>query len=317
MTLLGRALIGDTSCYGEIEDDRFFVVVGDIFGEHARNGQSMPMEDVTLGTPIDGVRFFNVMGGFNQPGTERSPERVPWWLPKATADPHGDHADVVFPSVLTGDMQMEAELAVVVGHPLRNASVAEAQDAIFGWSVFNDFTAPEFGRLEVIELWATSKSIDGFTAWGPWIRRDLTEERVMEGLAIKGYLNGAEVQAGNTEWFTFTPSEMVSHISHLIALSPGDVVALGTPYPAPEVKVGDHVVCEVEEVGLLNSYIVADTGEPTSALPRPRSAAESRLTRRGACAGCRPVDQPVDRKDTPHAGLSRRRRPSCRSCRTP
>lgn len=268
MNLLARALIGDTSCHGEIDDDRFHIVVGDLFGEYRRNGQSLPMQDVTLGAPLDGVRFVNVMGGFVEPGTTRDPERVPMWLPKATRYASGDHAEIQRPAVLTGALNMESELAVVVGRPLRNGSPAEAHDAIFGWSVYNDWTAAEFGDFGAVGLWATGKSIDGFASWGPWIRRDLTEERVMEGLTIDGFVNGEQRQAGNTRDYAFTPSEMLNHVSHLVNLFPGDVVALGTPYPAPPVNVGDHVVCEVEEVGVLNNYVVADSGEPPSLLPR-------------------------------------------------
>jgi 2-keto-4-pentenoate hydratase/2-oxohepta-3-ene-1,7-dioic acid hydratase in catechol pathway len=276
MTLLGRALFGETSCHGEIEGGRFHVVGGDLFGNCVRTGQSFSLEEVTLGTPIDGVRFFNVMGGFVEPGQSRPPERVPMWLPKATAFPTGDHGEIQLPAVLTGPMQMESELAVVVGRPLRKASPSEAEAAIFGWTVFNDFTATEFGFGQLTPLWATAKSIDGFTSWGPWIRRDLSEERVMQGLDINGYVNGDKGQIGNTRWYAFTPSELLSHVSQLIGLRAGDVVALGTPYPAPDVKVGDHVVCEVEEVGTLNNYIVADTGELPAAWPERRSAPASR-----------------------------------------
>jgi 2-keto-4-pentenoate hydratase/2-oxohepta-3-ene-1,7-dioic acid hydratase in catechol pathway len=265
MRLLGRALLGTTSCYGEIVGDRFHIVVGDIYGEHQRNGQSLPMEDVVLGAPLEGVRFVNVMGGFVDPGTVRPPERQPMWLPKATNYASGDGAEIQMPAVLTGPMQIESELAVVVGRPLRKATPAEAHDAIFGWSVFNDLTAPEYGAMG---FWAVGKSIDGFTSWGPWIRRDLTEERVMEGLAITATVNGAQVQSGNTKYYCFSPSEMLSHVSHRISLFPGDVVALGTPPPPPEVVVGDDVVCDVEEVGALRNYIVADTIGPPPALPR-------------------------------------------------
>lgn len=254
--LLGRAVLGDTSCFGEVADDRFFVLVGDVFGEHRRNGQSLPMADVVLGAPLDGVRLVNVMGGFQEPGTTRPPERQPMWLPKAVNSASGDGAEIVFPSVLTGPMQIESELAVVVSRPLRKASPAEAREAIFGWTVFNDLTAPEYGASG---FWAVGKSIDGFASWGPWIRRDLSEERVLEGLAITATVNGVRVQSGNTRYYCFTPSEMLSHISHRISLFPGDVVALGTPPPAVEVAAGDHVICEVEEVGVLNNHIVAET----------------------------------------------------------
>jgi 2-keto-4-pentenoate hydratase/2-oxohepta-3-ene-1,7-dioic acid hydratase in catechol pathway len=272
VNLLGRALIGDTSCFGEVEGDRFHIVVGDLYGEQRRNGQSLAMEDVALGAPLDGVRFVNVMGGFIEPGTTRPPERQPMWLPKATNYASGDGAEIQMPAVLTGPMQIESELAVVVGRPLRKAGPAEAHDAIFGWSVFNDLTAPEYGAMG---FWAVGKSMDGFTSWGPWIRRDLTEERVMEGLAITATVNGTQVQSGNTRYYCFSPSEMLSHVSHRISLFPGDVVALGTPPPPPEVVVGDHVVCEVEEVGVLHNYIVEDADAPPSLVPRPTSRASA------------------------------------------
>lgn len=256
MKLLARALFGDTGVFGEVEDDRFHVVAGDVFGEYRRTGQSLPLADVVLGPPMADVRIVAVMGGFLKPGTTtRRPDRLPWWLPKQVNFPSGHGAAVAYPAALTGAMQAEAELAVVVGSRLGKASPDQAREAIYGWSVFNDWTAPEYGPKG---YWALGKSIDGFASWGPWIRRDLTEERVMEGLAITATVNGQQVQTGDTRSYVFTPSEMLSHISHRVTLFPGDVVALGTPYPAPDVAVGDHVVCEVEEVGVLSNQVVED-----------------------------------------------------------
>jgi 2-keto-4-pentenoate hydratase/2-oxohepta-3-ene-1,7-dioic acid hydratase in catechol pathway len=255
--LLGRASVGGAVAHGEIEDGRFHLVAGDVFDGARRSGESLPLDDVVLLTPLDGVRFFNVMAGFVPPRAERPDDRFPWWLPKATRNPCGDGADVCWPAAVAR-VQIEAELAVVVGQPLRTATPAEAGAGIFGWTVFNDLTAPEFGEALPF-LWAMAKSIDGFTSWGPWIRRDLTEERVMQGLAITAQVNGEQVQDGNTSGFTFTPSEMLSHISHHVALEPGDVVALGTPHPAPDVAVGDRVVCTVEGVGALHNVLVPES----------------------------------------------------------
>jgi 2-keto-4-pentenoate hydratase/2-oxohepta-3-ene-1,7-dioic acid hydratase in catechol pathway len=256
--LLARALFGDTACFGEVEDDRFHVLTGNVFGEPRRTGQTLPLKDVALGPPLAGVRFVNVMGGFVAPGTTRPPERQPMWLPKAVNFASGDGAGIARPAVLTGPLQIESELAVVVGSTLRKASPAQARQAIYGWSVFNDWTAPEYG---VTGFWAVGKSIDGFASWGPWIRRDLTEEQVMDGLAVTATVNGQQVQSGNTRYFCFTPSEMLSHVSHRITLFPGDVVALGTPPPPAEVTVGDQVVCTVEEVGVLRNHVVDEPAE--------------------------------------------------------
>jgi 2-keto-4-pentenoate hydratase/2-oxohepta-3-ene-1,7-dioic acid hydratase in catechol pathway len=257
MKLIGRALLGDSSCHGEIADDRFHVLSGDIFGEPLRDGTVLALSDLKLGTPIESCRFVNVMGGFRMPERTGFEDLPPMWLPKATNFPKGDGDEIEIPSVLTGPVQIESELAAVVGRTLRKASADEARQAIYGWTVFNDVTAPEYGTMG---FWAVGKSIDGFTSWGPWIRTDMSEERVMDGLAITARVNGEEVQAGNTKTFKFRPSEVLSHVSHRITLFPGDVIALGTPYPAPEAAAGDHVECEVEEIGVLNNYFVSEKG---------------------------------------------------------
>jgi 2-keto-4-pentenoate hydratase/2-oxohepta-3-ene-1,7-dioic acid hydratase in catechol pathway len=272
---VARALIGESSCLGEVIDDSFAVITGDIFGDHRRTDESYSLSEITLGTPLEGGRFVNIMGGFNPPGTTtRAPDRLPMWLPKATNFPSGDGGEIQIPAVLTGPVVMEAELAVVVGRLLRKASPQQSHDAIFGWTVFNDITASEYGNAPLVgNLWALGKSIDGFSSWGPWIRTDLTEADVMNGLSITGRINGREVQSGNTKNYCFTPSEMLSHISHRITLFPGDVVTLGTPPLPTEVTIDDHVECEVENVGVLNNYMVAETVELPSSRPRRRSPA--------------------------------------------
>jgi 2-keto-4-pentenoate hydratase/2-oxohepta-3-ene-1,7-dioic acid hydratase in catechol pathway len=243
------------------------VLRGDLFGVVERDGQTLPMDDVVLVAPFESVRLVNIMGGFLRPGETLPPGSEPMWLPKACNYVSGDGGEIQVPSALKGPVQMEAELAVVVGRPLRKASAEEAGRAIFGWSVFNDVTAPEYGAFG---FWAVGKSIDGFASWGPWIRRDLTEARVLQGLDIIGRRNGEQVQAGNTEQFRFSPSEVLSHISHRISLFPGDVVALGTPQPPPEVALGDRVECDVEGIGVLNNLMVAETEQPPSARPLRR-----------------------------------------------
>jgi len=266
MDLVGRALVDGSWCHGTNSSGRFSVLTGSPLGPTEPTGRTVPLEEVALGPPLEGVRVINVMGGFVMPDRPQAAGLPPMWLPKAANFASGDGGQIPIPAVLTGPVQIEAELAVVVGRTLRHASADEARAAIFGWSVFNDVTAAEYGAMG---FWAVGKSIDGFTSWGPWIRRDLTEERVMAGLAIVSRVNGVEVQSGNSRHFKFTPSEMLSHISHRITLFPGDVVALGTPYPAPEVKAGDTSECEVEEVGILHNTFVADSAEMPPGWARP------------------------------------------------
>ena len=122
------------------------------------------------------------------------------WLPKATAFATGDHGEVQVPAVLTGPVQMEAELALVVGRPSAQGLCVRRPRRHFRLDGLQRLHGHRI-RLWAARrpLWATAKSIDGFTSWGPWIRRDLSEERVMQGLEIHGYVNGEKRQDGNYE----------------------------------------------------------------------------------------------------------------------
>jgi hypothetical protein len=83
-------------------------------------------------------------------------------------------------------------------------------------------------------------------------------------------------QAGNTKWFAFTPSEMLSHISQLVAMVPGDVVALGTPYPAPELTVGTTSCAWSRRSARSTATSSRTIGWPPSAHDNPLGAASQR-----------------------------------------
>jgi 2-keto-4-pentenoate hydratase/2-oxohepta-3-ene-1,7-dioic acid hydratase in catechol pathway len=255
--LIARAIFGDAVTYGQVIDDRFHLIAGDVFGESELTGQSYPVDDVVLTTPVRSGRLFAVMGGFLPPGETRAADVEPRWLPKYPNDPTGPGGPIPFWDVVKANtLQAEAELAVVVGATLSRASVDEARDGIFGWTAFNDVTAFEMA-WENMMYFAVAKSLDGYACFGPWVRTDLSEDRVMQGLEITGKVNGSQSQSGNTKYYKFTPSEMISHISHHISLRAGDIVTLGTPYPTGEMAVGDRAEVTVEEVGTLVNQVVS------------------------------------------------------------
>jgi 2-keto-4-pentenoate hydratase/2-oxohepta-3-ene-1,7-dioic acid hydratase in catechol pathway len=256
--LIARGIFGDAVSYGQVIDERFNLLRGDAFGEYELTGQSFPLSEMELTTPVPAGRLIAVMGGFLPPGETRPEDAEPMWLPKVPNDPTGPGGLIPFPEVVQAEtLQAEAELAVVVGSKLRCASVDQARMGIFGWTAFNDVTAFEksWGGM----YFAVAKSLDGFASFGPWVRTDLTEERVMEGLAITGKVNGIQSQSGNTKYYKFTPSEMLSHISHHVTLYPADIVTLGTPFPPGEFSVGDSIEVTVEGVGTLVNKVVSES----------------------------------------------------------
>ncbi|HEY3842093.1 MAG TPA: fumarylacetoacetate hydrolase family protein [Acidimicrobiales bacterium] len=144
------------------------------------------------------------------------------------------------------------ELAVVIGSTPDTASAEAAGRSIFGYTVFNDVTSLSILATGDIFL---SKSVDGFSAFGLWIRTDVSDQALRDGLAIVSRVNGVEAQRGTTAVYKWSPAEVVFAIGKFVALFPGDVISLGTPPPGAEVHVGDAVECEVEEIRVLANHI--------------------------------------------------------------
>jgi 2-keto-4-pentenoate hydratase/2-oxohepta-3-ene-1,7-dioic acid hydratase in catechol pathway len=249
---IARARIGGTISHCEVADDTIHLLAGHPFGPLERTGVSHPLAAAELLPPVEGGRTFAVLGGFWDEGADRTVELgEPLVCPKVMPLTSGDGGEVAVWSSLSA-VSMEAEMALVVGRTVRSASRAEAAAAIWGYTCCNDVTAVE----HFPQFWL-AKSFDGFCSLGPWVRTDLTEERIRAGLAIEGRINGATVQAGSTARYRFWPAEVVQYLSGVCTLHPGDVVTLGTPPPPVDVTVGDTVELEVEEIGVLTNHVVA------------------------------------------------------------
>jgi 2-keto-4-pentenoate hydratase/2-oxohepta-3-ene-1,7-dioic acid hydratase in catechol pathway len=259
---IARADAGGRTSYGEIEDDAFHPVAGDVFaGDRQRTGEAFPLDAVRLLSPVEPRRTLITMGGFRR---ERVPRGdVPWLLPKLVS-PSGDGGVIVVPPSLRDHIVWaEVELAIVIGRAVRSASPEEARAAIFGFTIFNDVSAPEFlfadPRAPALRPAPDSyraKSIDTFASLGPWIDTALTPDDVDAGLALTARVNDAVVGEGNTRNHTFPVHHWIVAASELTTLEPGDVIALGTPQPV-EVVPGDAVELEIERIGVLHNTVVA------------------------------------------------------------
>jgi acylpyruvate hydrolase len=137
----------------------------------------------------------------------------------------GAHDDIVLPDA-SDQMDWEAELAVVVGSPVRHADESAAWAAIAGYSVFNDVTARDWQNRTL--QWLQGKSWEATTPLGPCL---VTPDEVDAdgGLDIASAVNGEGMQADNTRELLFGPVDLVRYVSTFVTLRPGDVIATGTP----------------------------------------------------------------------------------------
>lgn len=174
----------------------------------------------------------------------------------------GHDADVVLPEgVIENDY--EVELAVIIGKQTKSVSVDEALAAVFGYTIGNDLSARELQRRT--SQWLYGKAIDGFLPLGPWL---VTADEVSDpqNLQLRCTVNGELRQDSNTADMVFSVAEIVSDLSRIMTLRPGDVILTGTPEGVamgmespPWLKPGDVVVCEIEGLGSLVNRMVERT----------------------------------------------------------
>jgi 2-keto-4-pentenoate hydratase/2-oxohepta-3-ene-1,7-dioic acid hydratase in catechol pathway len=143
----------------------------------------------------------------------------------------------------------EGELAVVIGRKCRKVSPEEAKNYILGYSCFNDVTARDIQRKEI--QYTRAKSFDTFAPYGPWININIDPS----DLQITTKVNGEVKQSGRTSDMIFSPFELVSFISKVMTLLPGDIVSTGTPPGVGPLKSGDKVEVEIEGIGTLINYV--------------------------------------------------------------
>jgi 2-keto-4-pentenoate hydratase/2-oxohepta-3-ene-1,7-dioic acid hydratase in catechol pathway len=153
-------------------------------------------------------------------------------------------------------VEHEAELAVVIGPPgARRADRAAAERAIFGYTCANDVTARDLQRSD--GQWTRAKGFDSFCPLGPWIATayDPADREVRcevgrgEELEVR--------QLGRTKDMVFDPVALVSYVSHIMTLLPGDVILTGTPAGVGPLTDGDTVAVRIEGIGELANPVVA------------------------------------------------------------
>jgi acylpyruvate hydrolase len=172
--------------------------------------------------------------------------------------------DAIVPPATTGQVDYEAELAVVIGTRVRNVAPAGALDHIAGVMVFNDVSARDLQMAN--NLWTGGKAIDTFAPCGPALVT-IDEIEDIQALSLRTRVNGVTVQDGNTADMIFGVAETIAFLSQIMTLEPGDVVATGTPAGvgnsrSPELFLypGDVVEVEIDGVGTLRNPVAEPAG---------------------------------------------------------
>ncbi len=175
---------------------------------------------------------------------------------------NGPYGSIDLPS-RSEAVDYEVELGIVIGARTRCVAPADALSSIFGYTVINDISARDL-QFQTSQ-WLAGKICDGFAPLGPTIteRRDLPS---WAELTLKTWVNGELRQDGCTRDMIHDPASLVSYLSHLMTLDPGDIIASGTPAgvgmshkPPRYLKAGDVVRASIAGLGMLENRIRAST----------------------------------------------------------
>jgi 2-keto-4-pentenoate hydratase/2-oxohepta-3-ene-1,7-dioic acid hydratase in catechol pathway len=146
----------------------------------------------------------------------------------------------------------ESELGIVIYKPARNVSVESAKEHILGYTCVNDVSARDLQAKD--GQWTRAKGFDSFCPIGPWVETEIDPSN----LRIEGRLNGKVVQNSNTNNLHFNCFQLVSFISKVMTLDPGDVIATGTPAGIGPMKDGDEFTVWIEGIGELKNPVKAE-----------------------------------------------------------
>ena len=181
-------------------------------------------------------------------GTPVPEEPLLFLKPPTTIVP--DAQNIYYPTQ-THQVDYEGELALVIGDRCSKVNPEQAAKSIWGYTIANDVTARDLQRQD--NQWTRAKGFDTFCPLGPWIVRELSVEA-----RIQTFLNNESDprQSGTISDMVFSPNVLVSYISQVMTLFPGDVILTGTPEGVGSMKPGDSVRIEIEGIGSLSNQVI-------------------------------------------------------------
>jgi 2-keto-4-pentenoate hydratase/2-oxohepta-3-ene-1,7-dioic acid hydratase in catechol pathway len=160
---------------------------------------------------------------------------------------------IIWPS-MSSQVDYEGELGIVIRDRVRGIAPNEVRDHILGYTCANDVTARDLQKKD--GQWTRAKSFDTFCPAGPWIETELAPDDIL----IETFLNGERKQSSRTAQFIFGIDHLVSFISQVMTLHPGDLIITGTPAGIGPLKPGCEVEVRIEGIGSLKNRVSMEFG---------------------------------------------------------
>lgn len=228
---------------------------------------TVPLSDVKLEAPVQHPQKFMAIGLNYRDHVEeilkrggKAPEHQ-MWFNKNVSCINGPYDPINLPKV-SGALDYEGELGVVIGKRCKNVSEDDALLAVGGYLVINDVTCRDWQRKTT--QWTLGKSFDTHGPIGPWL---VTADEIPDphALEMRLFVNGDLRQKTSTGGMVYDIAAQIAHLSTVMTLVPGDIIATGTCSgagfgftPPRFLQIGDVVRVEIDRIGHIQNEVVAE-----------------------------------------------------------
>ncbi|HEC93435.1 MAG TPA: DUF2437 domain-containing protein [Candidatus Atribacteria bacterium] len=238
--------------YGLLEKDNMIrEIIGDIFNNYKTTEKVYSLSEISFLPPCIPSKIIavglNYFDHANELQMKIPDEPLIFMKPPSALIAHNDN--IIYPK-MTKQLDYEAELAVIIKNRIKDIEPEDVLVNILGYTCFNDVTARDLQKKD--EEWTRAKSFDTFAPVGPFISTELNPDN----LEIRLYKNGQLMQDSSTSNMIFKVDKIVSYISKIMTLFPGDIIATGTPPGVGQLKAGDMVEVEIEGIGVLKNKVI-------------------------------------------------------------
>ncbi len=241
--------------YGLLEGEIVFAASGDPFSGGLEKGERVGnVSDVMLFPPVQPGKIVCVGLNYAAHVTETDASREVPDEPVLFMKPPSALVGAGEPIVIANAghrTDHEAELVIVIGRTARDVAEADARSVVLGYTAGNDVSDRDLQKKD--GQWVRAKGYDTYCPLGPCIETELDVANVR----VESRLNGQVKQTQTTASMIFPPMRLVSFVSCVMTLNPGDIIMTGTPEGVGPMKPGDTIEVEIGGVGVLSNPVVA------------------------------------------------------------
>jgi len=256
---IARIEHGDRLDYAATANGGFHIIEGDVFGKFQVTDEFVAEADAALLAPTDPPQIVAIGRNYAEHASETGSEipDAPLVFIKTLNTIADPGQPILLPKMAPGEVDYEAELAIVIGKDAKNVDPLDVDEYILGYTCANDISARDC-QLRKDKQWARGKCFDTFAPLGPWIQTNLDPDNA----TIRTELNGEIMQDSNTSNMMFGPRYLVSYVSRCMTLYAGSIIMTGTPEGVGEgrdpkvfLRKGDTVTVSIGGIGQLTNPV--------------------------------------------------------------